>query len=104
MKKWSIGDGMFFKCHQNLLGSLCLRAGPSLSRLRRQLKFGMHSYESYHCDAHSPPKSKLYKSKDHVTHLKLWLDGDIQALLDEGKCIQKRLGKATSPSNSDATA
>jgi len=32
----------------------------------------------------------------------MWLDGDIQALLDEGKCIQKRLGKATTPSNNVA--
>ena len=42
----------------------------------------------------------------NVIHLqgqmKLWLDGDIQALLDEGKFIQKRLGRATSPSNNDA--
>ena len=38
----------------------------------------------------------------NVIHLQrqmgLWLDGDIQALLDEGKCIQKRLGRVTSPS------
>ena len=50
--------------------------------------------------------SHTSKSKDHVTHLQrrmeLWLDDDLQALLDEGKCIQKRLGKATNPSNSDA--
>ena len=52
--------------------------------------------------------SRTSKSKDHVAHLQrrmeLWLDGDIQALLDEGKCIQKRLGKATSPSNNVAIA
>ena len=36
--------------------------------------------------------------------MELWLDGDIQALLDEGKCIQKQLGKATSPSNNVAIA
>ena len=52
--------------------------------------------------------SRTSKSKDHLAHLQrrmeLWLDGDIQALLDEGKCIQKPLGKATSPSNSDAIA
>ena len=38
--------------------------------------------------------------------MELWHDGDIQALLDEGKCIQKRLGKVTSPSstNSDTIA
>ena len=53
--------------------------------------------------------SRTSKSKDHSTHLQrrmeLWLDGDIQALLDEGKCIQKRLGNtATSPSSSDAIA
>ena len=52
--------------------------------------------------------SRTSKSKDHVAHLQrrmeLWSDGDIQALLDEGKCIQKRLGQATNPSNSDAIA
>ena len=44
--------------------------------------------------------SRTSKSKDHVAQLQrrmeLWLDGDVQALLDEGKCIQKQLGKATS--------
>ena len=36
--------------------------------------------------------------------MELWLDDDIdiQALLDEGECIQKQLGKAANPSNSDA--
>lgn len=52
--------------------------------------------------------SRTSRSKDHVAHLQrrmeLWLDGDVQALLDEGKCIQKRLGKATSPSNNVAIA
>ena len=52
--------------------------------------------------------SRASKSKDHVTHLQrrmeLWLDGDIQALLDEGKCIQKRLSQATHPSNNDVIA
>lgn len=49
--------------------------------------------------------SRASKSRDHITHLQrrleLWTDGDIQALLDEGKCIQKR---ASSTSNGDATA
>ena len=36
--------------------------------------------------------------------MELWLDGDIQALLDESKCIQKRLCNITSMSNSDAIA
>ena len=31
-------------------------------------------------------------------------NGDILALLDEGKCIQRRLGKVTSPSNNDTIA
>ena len=52
--------------------------------------------------------SRTSKSKDHVAHLQrrmeLWLYGDIQALLDEGKCIQRRLGKVTSPSNNDNIA
>ena len=52
--------------------------------------------------------SRASKSKDHVTHLQrrleLWTNGDIQELLDEGKCIQKRLGHAQSTSNDDATA
>ena len=51
--------------------------------------------------------SRTSKSKDHVIHLQrhmeLWHDGDIQALLlDEGKCIHKRLGKVTSPSSTDS--
>ena len=50
--------------------------------------------------------SRTSKSKDHVIHLQrrmeLWHDGDIQALLDEGKCIQKRLGKVTSSRSTDS--
>ena len=52
--------------------------------------------------------SRASKSKDHVTHLQrrleLWTNGDIQELLDEGKCIQKRLRQAQSISNDDTTA
>ena len=52
--------------------------------------------------------SHTSKSKDHITHLQrrmeLWSDGDIQALLDEGKCIQKRLSHTASLSNSNAIA
>lgn len=37
--------------------------------------------------------SRTSKTKNHVSHLQrqmeLWLEGDIQALLDEGRCIQK---------------
>ena len=42
--------------------------------------------------------SRRSKSSDHVTHLQrrldLWLKGDIQALTNEGRCIQKHLRKA----------
>jgi hypothetical protein len=52
--------------------------------------------------------SRTSKSKDHVKHLqrriKLWLDGDIEALLDEGECIQKRLSKSTTPQSNDVIA
>ena len=48
------------------------------------------------------------KSSDHVTHLQrrldLWLKGDIQALTDEGRCIQKHLRKAPSHDRDKATA
>ena len=48
------------------------------------------------------PKSKV---KDHIRHLQrrldLWLDGDLQALLDEGKSIQKRLGNHSRSSNDE---
>ena len=41
--------------------------------------------------------SRRSKSSDHVTHLQrrldLWLKGDIQALTNEGRCIQKHLRK-----------
>ena len=48
------------------------------------------------------PKSKV---KDHIRHLQrrldLWLDGDLQALLDEGKSIQKRLGNHSRSNDED---
>ena len=48
------------------------------------------------------PHSKS-KVKDHIRHLQrrldLWLDGDLQSLLDEGKCIQKRLTSTIRSSN-----
>ena len=34
----------------------------------------------------------------------VWNCGDIQALLNEGKCIQKRLGKVISSSSTDSDA
>ena len=52
--------------------------------------------------------SRTSKSKVHVKHLqrriKLWLDGDIEALPDEGECIQKRLSKSTTPQSNDVIA
>ena len=50
------------------------------------------------------PHSKS-KVKDHIRHLQrrldLWLDRDLQALLDEGKCIQKRLVSNIRSSNDE---
>jgi hypothetical protein len=50
--------------------------------------------------------SRTSKSKDHVKHLQrrmdLWREGSIEELLDEGKCIQKRLPKVTSSSDDES--
>ena len=52
--------------------------------------------------------SRGSKSSDHVTHLQrrldLWLKGDIQALTNEGRCIQKHLQKAPSCDGDEATS
>ena len=48
------------------------------------------------------------KSKEHVIYLQrrldLWLKGDIQALLGEGRCIQKYLPTSPRPSDDDVVA
>ena len=52
--------------------------------------------------------SRTSKSKGHVKHLQrrlqLWLDGNIDALLDEGECIQNRLTKSTTSQSTDVIA
>ena len=52
--------------------------------------------------------SRTSKSKDHVTHLQRRLDlchkGDIQILLDEGRCIQKHLCKLSRQPDNAAIA
>ena len=49
--------------------------------------------------------SRTSKTKDHVMHLQrrmnIWLNGDIQSLLDKGNCIQMRLCRSSPPSNND---
>ena len=49
--------------------------------------------------------SRTSKTKDYVMHLQrhmdIWLDGDIQSLLDEGNCIQMRLCRSSPPLNND---
>lgn len=51
--------------------------------------------------------SKGSKAKDHVRHLvrrlDLWLDGNLDNLLDEGRCIQERL-KRQRPQFSSASS
>ena len=87
-----------------------MRAGPPFSSLCVQLKSAWNAIAMKATTVMQTlllqKPSRKSKTKDHVAHLqrrmKLWLDGDIQALLDEGKCIQKRLSKATRSSNSDA--
>ena len=48
------------------------------------------------------------KSKEHVTHLQrrpnLWHKGDIQSLLEEGRCIQKHLHTSPRPSDDQVLA
>ena len=64
MRKWSTGDETFSSAMRIFWESLCLRAGMPLSSLCRQVKSGMHNYESYHSDANPPPpKAKLYNLK-----------------------------------------
>ena len=50
--------------------------------------------------------SRTSKSKDHAAHLSRRLEigrgGDIQSLLDEGRCIQKRLHQGARHSDNDA--
>ena len=52
--------------------------------------------------------SRTSKSKNHVKHLQrrlqLWFDGNIDALLDEGECIQNRLTKSTTSQSTDVIA
>ena len=52
--------------------------------------------------------SHTSKSKDHTIHLQrrlgLWYKGDIRALLNEGKCIQKHLGTGTRRMDNDSIA
>ena len=52
--------------------------------------------------------SRTSKSKDHVKHLQrrldLWLQGDLETLLDEGKCIQNRLGNVTQASSDETVS
>ena len=52
--------------------------------------------------------SRTSKSRDHVKHLQrrmdLWTKGDIDALLEEGRCIQKRLRNAIPPTSNEAIA
>ena len=52
--------------------------------------------------------SKRSKAKDHISHLKrrleLWKQGNIEALVQEGKCIQKPLVNKPRPSDNDAIA
>ena len=49
--------------------------------------------------------SKKSKTKDHISHLKrrldLWSSGDVQQLLDEGRCIQARMISRMAPSKND---
>ena len=49
--------------------------------------------------------SKRSKTKDHVCHLKrhldLWSSGNIQQLLDEGRCIQARIISRLIPGKND---
>ena len=49
--------------------------------------------------------SRRSKTKEHVCHLKrrldLWSNGDIQQLLDEGRCIQARLISRVAPGKND---
>ena len=49
--------------------------------------------------------SKKSKIKDHISHLKrrldLWSSGDIQQLLDKGRCIQARMISRIAPSKND---
>jgi hypothetical protein len=49
--------------------------------------------------------SRRSKTKEHVCHLKrrldLWSNGDIQQLLDEGRCIQARLISRLAPGKND---
>ena len=49
--------------------------------------------------------SRRSKTKEHVCHLKrrldLWSKGDIQQLLDEGRCIQARLISRLAPGKND---
>ena len=63
---------------------------------------------SYFRSCYFKNQAEQAKYKDHVKHLqrriKLWLDGDIEALLDEGECIQKRLSKSTTPQSNDVIA
>ena len=52
--------------------------------------------------------SRKSKSKEHVTHLQrrlnLWHKGDIQSLLEEGRCIQKYLHTSPRPSDDQVVA
>ena len=49
--------------------------------------------------------SKRSKTKEHIGHLKrrldLWSKGDIQQLLEEGRCIQARLIYLTAPGKNE---
>ena len=52
--------------------------------------------------------SRTSKSRDHVKHLQrrldLWTNGYIEALLEEGRCIQKRLRNAKHTTSNEAIA
>ena len=52
--------------------------------------------------------SRTSKSKDHAAHLsrrlEIWRGGDIQSLLDEGRCIHKRLHQGARHSDNEAIA
>ena len=52
--------------------------------------------------------SQKSKARDHVSHLKrrleMWKEGNIQALLQEGRCIQRYLTKRPRPSDDEAIA
>lgn len=52
--------------------------------------------------------SQKSKARDHVAHLKrrleMWREGNIQVLIQEGRCIQRHLTKRPRPSDDEAIA